>query len=521
MTQPIATPSTTAASAPTGAPRVSPPLGVLESSGLIRLATIQPELEYLFRHVLVQDAAYDTLLKQERRRLHVAVAETLESLYPERRDELAAMLAWHYEAAGEPERALPLLIAAGGFALRRYANTEAHGFFRRAFDLLPADSPDPEVQRHRVEIALGMARAGWIFLPASQFLDDLVSLEPVADRLGDPVLIGQLQLWTALMHFQSGERFEPGTSFHRKLTEALETAARTHDGQLRGMALTMVGRSLLSVDPRRSAEALEEAISLTAANDPIGSSLAADSLAMAYAVLGDFARADEANDRAADLARRSGDPKAVIDAQLFRSQVLAERGAYDEAIVLARDGAARATAIGATMCVIAGNMFTGLVELARDRPDDALAPLQISYDLAGQNDAAWWRNISDAGLSSAQCATGGLETARAGWSRSIAAAIATRDPGTEALIRAQRARTLAGTPKPDWTEIAADLEQAAALEAQIGARPREARARVALAVAYDALARTTDAQRERDRAAVLFRELGIAGPRAARGSTPA
>ncbi len=99
---------------------VQRPLGVLESSGLIRLATVQPELEYLFRHVLVQDAAYETLLKQERRRLHMAVAETLEDLYPDRRDELAGMLAWHWESAGEPERALPLLIAAGGFALRRY-----------------------------------------------------------------------------------------------------------------------------------------------------------------------------------------------------------------------------------------------------------------------------------------------------------------------------------------------------------------------------------------------------------------
>src|SRR5829696_6054503 len=81
------------------------PVSVLESSGLIvRLAALQPELEYLFRHVLVQDAAYDTLLKQEKKRLHLAVAETLEKRYPERRDELAGMLARHYESAGEPER---------------------------------------------------------------------------------------------------------------------------------------------------------------------------------------------------------------------------------------------------------------------------------------------------------------------------------------------------------------------------------------------------------------------------------
>ena len=51
-------------------------LGTLEASGLIEIAALQPELEYLFRHALVQDAAYASLLKQERRTLHRAAAET-------------------------------------------------------------------------------------------------------------------------------------------------------------------------------------------------------------------------------------------------------------------------------------------------------------------------------------------------------------------------------------------------------------------------------------------------------------
>ena len=145
------------------------PLGVLESSGLIKLAATQPELEYLFRHVLVQDAAYDTLLKQERRRLHVSVAETLEALYPERLDELAAMLAWHYQEAEEAQRALPWLIRAGHYAQRRYANTEAFSFFERAEALAPA-SDDPAALRERVEVALGKVRAGWLFRPPDELL---------------------------------------------------------------------------------------------------------------------------------------------------------------------------------------------------------------------------------------------------------------------------------------------------------------------------------------------------------------
>src|SRR5215468_5191179 len=91
-------------------------LDTLEAKGLIRLATLQPELEYLFRHALVQDAAYESLLKQERRELHHSVAEALEELYPDRKGELASMLALHYEQAGDNAKALPYLIEAASFA---------------------------------------------------------------------------------------------------------------------------------------------------------------------------------------------------------------------------------------------------------------------------------------------------------------------------------------------------------------------------------------------------------------------
>ena len=79
-------------------------LNTLESSGLIRLAAVQPELEYLFRHALVQDAAYSSLLKNDRRHLHKSVGEALEALYPQQRDELAATLALHFEKADAQHR---------------------------------------------------------------------------------------------------------------------------------------------------------------------------------------------------------------------------------------------------------------------------------------------------------------------------------------------------------------------------------------------------------------------------------
>jgi tetratricopeptide (TPR) repeat protein len=107
-------------------------LNTLESSGLIRLLRAQPELEYLFRHALAQDAAYSSLLKQDRKRLHLAVGEALEHLYPEQRDELAATLAYHFERAEVHEKGIHYFTLAGDRARDGYANAEAVDFYRAA-----------------------------------------------------------------------------------------------------------------------------------------------------------------------------------------------------------------------------------------------------------------------------------------------------------------------------------------------------------------------------------------------------
>src|SRR5574341_585641 len=127
-------------------------LAALEAAGLIRLAAVQPELEYLFRHALIQDAAYASLLKADRRVLHRMVADTLERLYPEQKVELAFTLGHHYSAAGEGEQARHYFTLAGDRALAQYANVEAEEHYRAAlsFTVLEAD-------KARVLSGLGMA----------------------------------------------------------------------------------------------------------------------------------------------------------------------------------------------------------------------------------------------------------------------------------------------------------------------------------------------------------------------------
>ena len=121
---------------------LEPQLRTLESLSLIRLLQEQPDLAYLFRHALIQEAAYGSLTRRHRQSLHLAIGEILEDLYPDRQDEVADLLAYHFAAAGDTQRAVPYARLAAQRALSTYAYDEAVLHLQRALDLLAADGPD-------------------------------------------------------------------------------------------------------------------------------------------------------------------------------------------------------------------------------------------------------------------------------------------------------------------------------------------------------------------------------------------
>lgn len=96
----------------------------LENSDLVRRLS-EAELAYLFKHTLTQETAYESLLLKTRRDIHLKVAQSYEKFYPDRLDEIAAMLAQHYCEAGDDAKTLEYDIRAGDVAARQYANAEA------------------------------------------------------------------------------------------------------------------------------------------------------------------------------------------------------------------------------------------------------------------------------------------------------------------------------------------------------------------------------------------------------------
>ena len=137
-------------------------LAQLQRVDLVREKNRLPELEYIFKHSLTQEATYNSLLMEQRREFHRRVGEALENLFSDRIEQYLGLLAHHFESAGDFAKAVGYLIQAGDRARLTDEHTEAIGYYQRAVKLL-------EVQHEETRLAQVWLKLGLIYNANFQF----------------------------------------------------------------------------------------------------------------------------------------------------------------------------------------------------------------------------------------------------------------------------------------------------------------------------------------------------------------
>ena len=128
----------------------------LIAAGLLFRQGVPPHATYLFKHALVQDAAYGTLLREPRRALHARIAETIESQFAEIAENQPELLARHYAEAGQIEKATSLWGKAGQRSLDRSALVEAASQLTRALDQIAALPTTPTLRREQIKLQVAL-----------------------------------------------------------------------------------------------------------------------------------------------------------------------------------------------------------------------------------------------------------------------------------------------------------------------------------------------------------------------------
>jgi len=198
----------------------------LQGLELIYEKSLFPELEYIFRHALTQEVAYNSLLIKRRKEIHERIGQAIEELYPDRPEEFYEMLAHHYSKSGHLEKAAQFLRLSGSKAMRNNSLWEAFRFFREALASLEQLPDSDKNQATRVELFLLLVSPIRMLGFPEGSLDVLQAGEARAKEIGDKTAFAALHGTLGIYYSTAGGNPELGRQY---VEECLEDPEKIED----------------------------------------------------------------------------------------------------------------------------------------------------------------------------------------------------------------------------------------------------------------------------------------------------
>src|SRR5262249_40992275 len=160
-----------------------------------------PEIEYAFKHAVVQDVAYATLLAQRRQALHGAIGDALEELYADRLDEQAAILAYHYARSAHSDKAGTYALRAGDRAARLYARAEATSYYTEAVAIARVLPDSREARGVQIDALVRLAGVAQTRQDVERDQRNLAEAQTLAEGLGDDRRLAQVLYWRGRVQY--------------------------------------------------------------------------------------------------------------------------------------------------------------------------------------------------------------------------------------------------------------------------------------------------------------------------------
>ena len=402
----------------------------LADAELIYARGIAPEATYQFKHALIQDAAYEVLLKSRRRELHRRVADTITEKFPAMADAKPEVLAGHLTNANEPERAIAAWRKAGDAAFLRYACKETEISYRRALDLFRMLPDSRERDERELELlnrfvpVLQLTR-GW---GAPEAIETITQARALAERTNN---LGQLMLQLvgsfvaalsrgdiaavgaiAPQVFDLTER--EGSPPVRGLGRVIKLSSCYFQGDLRGAEDNyLAGERLFAVAGERfpstvgsgfgfgsqvawllgRADAARERIraALTCATDlksPFELAYTQHVAAMSYLLFREFAKAKTAAAESVELANEHGFQQYAAGSRVFMGVAEAALGHREDGMPLIYSGLSGLKESGAGVMMALYLCWVALAQSLEGKVTQALETIEKAM-LANPDELVW------------------------------------------------------------------------------------------------------------------------------------
>jgi predicted ATPase len=254
---------------PLDEPTLQNGLTQLVEAELLYQRGLPPQATYLFKHALIQDTAYQSLLKSKRQQLHQQIAHVLADRFPEMVETQPELLAHHYTEAGLPAQAIPYWQKAGERANQRSAYVEAVAHLTKGLELLTSlpDHPNRIQQELTLQVALGAALFPVKGYTAPDVEQTYSRARELCQQLGE---IPQLfpVLWSLVVFYNNRAEFRTSREVAEQL---LRLAQSVQNQELLSSAHGSLGWTLLLLGELTAARTLlERGIALYAPQQPPG-----------------------------------------------------------------------------------------------------------------------------------------------------------------------------------------------------------------------------------------------------------
>lgn len=487
-------------------------LARLTASGLVSCFGTAPQETYAFKHALVQDAAYATLLKGRRRQLHASIGRALVDRFPALTESQPEIVAHHFAEAKLADKAIGYWVKAGRLAQTRWANHEAAIFFEQALNALDTLPETRETLQQAIDLRFDLKAS---LFPLGQFERAIACLQEavaLATRSDD-----QRRLCHALVHMCQtlglSENPKDAVAFGKK---AQELAQLLDDTPLQVTSGLFLGFACFSTQDYQQAEyqslkvlellgrerSLEQ---LSLAGFP---AITAHSyLARIYADQGQFKSGIAHGEESIRLAEAVDHPYSLTVACWCLADLLTAKGEFNRAIALLERGLAVAREWNLPFLVAGSSGSLGYVTALMGQADEGVFRLEQALEVFEAMGHRFGQLLFLVPLGEA-CLLAGRSAAALGFAErglALSRESGQRSGEASALRLLGEASACEGA-----TEIAEDYYRSAlALAAEVGMRPLVAHCHRDLGKLYGHIGKRDNARDQLTSAMTMYSEMSM------------
>ena len=482
-------------------------LETLKHLELIHETRFFPEQEYVFKHAVIQDVAYQSLLLQRRKDIHTGIGAAIEELYAERLEEQAAILAYHYARSHQPDRAVGYALLAGDRAARLFANAEATTYYEQGLRMARSLGDSPEAHRAEIDAALKLAAVGVTRQDLERDRGNLESARARARDLGDESRLAKVLYWLGRIHYVVVDP-EAALVCAR---QSLEIAERLGDEDLVSTTVNLLGRiHYQRSEFTEAAQMLERSVEqMRRRSNKSEESTAAGFTGLVLGLLGEFDRAIAHAETGIRLATEIGNPFAEAANRNYRGTIYDQRGEWDPAIDQYEKGARIANEAGDLFRLYIIKWWSGRAHSMAGDPAGGRKLLEESLSLSAKIGTQFGLATQKTELAICLITLGDPAGAIGLCREAIRVAQENGELWTLALAHRALAEARVASSSAA-TEATAAMREAVRLLELIGARPELARTYAVDSRLRGMFGDVAGAEASLVKAVTMFRELGMA-----------